>query len=62
MVTANPLEPAFYAPLNQLALALHRERLQALADRRYDEASEAALAGNPHRARYVEYWARRVEA
>jgi hypothetical protein len=56
----HPFELATYTPTNRMLIDIDREARQAIADRYYDEASEAALAGNPRRAQWCEMWARRV--
>lgn len=55
----DPLRPAFYSPVNQALLAAAGRDVQATRDRWEDEAAEAALAGNPKRAHYLEDLARR---
>jgi hypothetical protein len=54
------MDPGFYAPVNQLLLRKAAEDAQAVADDFQEEASEAALAGNPARASYLEHMAMRV--
>jgi hypothetical protein len=59
-VNIHPFSPATYAPSNLLLIDYDRESRHAIADRYYDEASDAALAGNPKRAQWCELWARRI--
>lgn len=58
----NPFTPGFYAPTNQLLLGLARRDVEQMRDRWQDEAAEAALAGNPQRAGYLEHLSARVIA
>lgn len=55
----NPLSPGFYTQTNLNLLAIARERQLALAEKWQNEAAEAAIAGNPQRAAYIEWWVRR---
>ena len=49
------LQPGFYSQSNRaLVAAFTRDRF-AVIDRWQDGASEAALAGNPRRAAYIEW-------
>lgn len=50
----------FFARSTQHLIFLYRRDLTAIRDRWQDEASTAALNGNPNRARYLEDMARRV--
>lgn len=50
----DPFNPAFYERTNQILVQTHQERLAVIAEDWQDEAAEAALAGNPYRARYLE--------
>jgi hypothetical protein len=59
-VNINPFSPATYMPSNLMLIDIDRESRHAIADRYYDEASDAALAGNPKRAQWCELWARRI--
>jgi hypothetical protein len=56
----HPFDPATHDRTNLMLIAYDREARMAIADRWYDEASEAALAGNPKRAAWCEMWARRI--
>lgn len=59
MIT-DPFNPAFYTQTNRIALTTFRRAREALRDRWGDEASAAALAGNPRKAHYLEQWAARL--
>jgi hypothetical protein len=56
----NALQPGFYAPTNQLLLKRAQRDTERLREQWQDEASEAALAGRPERAGYIEHMARRL--
>ena len=55
-----PLSPGFYARPNLMLLeAAHRD-VEQLREDWQDEASQAAVSGNPFRARYIETWIARL--
>ena len=54
MITS-PLDPFFYEPINQMLISMAADDLGNLRAKWYDEASEAALAGNPQKAGYIEW-------
>ena len=56
----NPAKPGFYAQTNQALIAAAQRDAQALAEKWQDEASEAAIVGNPARAGYIEWWIGRL--
>jgi hypothetical protein len=56
----NPLSPGFYTQTNRHLLDAARRDNLALADKWQDEASEAAVEGNPQRAGYIEWWIGRL--
>lgn len=51
----SPLDPFFYEPINQMLISLAADDLQIVRDKWADEISEAAIAGNPKRAGYIEW-------
>jgi len=59
---ANPLDglTRFYAKANRLLIDLYRRDVETLREQWQDEAAQAALAGRPERARYIEGWAARL--
>lgn len=50
----NPTRLGYYSPVNVLLVERRRDVQRDLADRWQDEASEAAVMGNPARARHIE--------
>lgn len=52
--------PGDYAPTKMILKRMEQEGWAALHDKWIDEASEAALAGNPRKAQYLAYMATRI--
>lgn len=61
-MNTNLLTPGFFAPTNMMLLGALRDDTESIRDRWHDEASTAAINGNPARARYIEDLARRLFA
>ncbi len=56
----NPTLPSFYEPVNQMLISMAADDLQQLREKWDDEASEAAMEGNPYRAGYIEHMLERL--
>ena len=55
-----PFDLMFYDRTNRLLVWAFEDDLEELKDRWADEISEAALAGNPQRAGYIEWMIGRI--
>jgi hypothetical protein len=56
----NPFVPGFYSDSNRLLVTVAAREHAAIGERWQDEASKAALAGNPAKAAYIEFMIARM--
>lgn len=59
MIT-DPLKPGYYGKTNELFLRKHVIDMETLIDEWLEEASQAAVEGNPEKAGYIHHMAKRV--